>query len=55
MDLPLPDGPRIATASPGAMLSDVSYSAGGPSSYLRLTLRNSIIGTGMLVSLGSLL
>ena len=47
MDLPLPDGPRIATASPGAIVSDTPSSAGGPSSYLRLTSRSSITGTVM--------
>ncbi len=32
VDLPLPDGPRIATASPGRTVSDASCRAGGPSS-----------------------
>lgn len=52
MDLPLPDGPRSATLSPAATVSDVSRRAGGPSSYLRLTPRTSINDVVMYVPLG---
>ena len=36
VDLPLPDGPITATASPGAMSRRTSVSAGWPSSSYRL-------------------
>lgn len=44
VDLPLPEGPSTAGASPARTSSDSLSSAAGPSSYLLLTSRISMIG-----------
>src|SRR5579883_2895223 len=51
VDLPLPEGPRIATASPARTVIEMSSTAGGPPSYFLVTWCSSINGASTIAGL----